>query len=332
MNIYAKKWILPLAILLGCVVIFFLMNFYSFLIFHTLIEVFSATVMFSIFTFFWLTRDRIENNFYLILGSGFLFIGIIDLIHTLSYKGMNIFEGYDANLPTQLWIAGRYLQLLTILLAIFTIKKKIHLKYVIFGYFVVTSVILITLFVFPVFPDCFIEGQGLTPFKKMSEYIFNIHFTINIQFTIAIFLVHKQKDIFPDRVRHNLYAAFIATALAELLFTFYVSVFGISNVMGHIFKILAAIFVFRAILEVGLREPFEIVFRELKQRETELQEKISQIKTLSGMLPICASCKKVRDDTGYWHMVEEYIQEHTEAEFTHSICPECTKKFYPEFV
>ena len=326
MNDYAKKWILPLAILLGCVVIFFLMNFYSFLLFHTFIEVFSVTVMFSVFAFFWLTRDRIENNFYLILGSGFLFIGIIDLFHTLSYKGMNIFEGYDANLPTQLWIAGRYLQLLTILLAIFTIKKKIHLKYVIFGYFVVTSVIFITLFVFPVFPDCFIEGQGLTPFKKMSEYI------ISAGFIIAIFLVRKHKDIFPERVRHNLYAAFIATALAELLFTFYVSVFGISNVMGHIFKILAVIFVFRAILEVGLREPFEIVFRELKQRETELQEKIDQVKTLSGMLPICANCKKVRDDKGYWHMVEEYIQKHTEAEFTHGICPDCAKILYPEFI
>ena len=191
MNDYAKKWILPLAILLGCVVIFFLMNFYSFLLFHTFIEVFSVTVMFSVFAFFWLTRDRIENNFYLILGSGFLFIGIIDLFHTLSYKGMNIFEGFDANLPTQLWIAGRYLQLLTILLAIFTIKKKIHLKYVIFGYFVVTSVILITLFVFPIFPDCFIEGQGLTPFKKVSEYI------ISAGFIAAIFLVHKQKNIFP---------------------------------------------------------------------------------------------------------------------------------------
>ncbi|HOJ32589.1 MAG TPA: hypothetical protein PKY35_09820 [Candidatus Hydrogenedentes bacterium] len=65
---------------------------------------------------------------------------------------------------------------------------------------------------------------------------------------------------------------------------------------------------------------------------TELQAALAQIKTLSGLIPICASCKKIRDDKGYWSQVEEYIRAHSDVEFTHSICPECMKKLYPEVV
>lgn len=62
----------------------------------------------------------------------------------------------------------------------------------------------------------------------------------------------------------------------------------------------------------------------------ELQEALAKVKTLSGLLPICASCKKIRDDQGYWQQIEEYIQEHSNAEFSHSVCPECARKLYPE--
>lgn len=60
------------------------------------------------------------------------------------------------------------------------------------------------------------------------------------------------------------------------------------------------------------------------------QEALGQVKKLSGMLPICSSCKKIRDDSGYWRQVEEYVRDHSEAEFTHSICPDCLRRLYPE--
>ncbi len=62
----------------------------------------------------------------------------------------------------------------------------------------------------------------------------------------------------------------------------------------------------------------------------DLRKALGSIKTLKGMLPICASCKKVRDDEGYWRQIEAYLTEHSEAEFTHGICPECYRKLYPE--
>ncbi len=68
----------------------------------------------------------------------------------------------------------------------------------------------------------------------------------------------------------------------------------------------------------------------LANKNLELQDALAKVKVLSGFLPICASCKKIRDDDGYWNQIEEYIQTRSEAEFSHSICPECAEKLYPE--
>jgi hypothetical protein len=69
---------------------------------------------------------------------------------------------------------------------------------------------------------------------------------------------------------------------------------------------------------------------ELRRQKKALEEAHAKIKVLSGFLPICASCKKIRDDQGYWSQVEVFIREHSEAEFSHSICPDCMKQLYPE--
>jgi PAS domain S-box-containing protein len=84
-----------------------------------------------------------------------------------------------------------------------------------------------------------------------------------------------------------------------------------------------------------------IVFRDITRRKTveherellisELQSSLKQVKRLSGLLPICASCKKIRDDRGYWKDVESYINDHSDATLTHGICPECMQKLYPGY-
>ena len=70
---------------------------------------------------------------------------------------------------------------------------------------------------------------------------------------------------------------------------------------------------------------------ELRRLNKELEQALNKVKTLSGFLPICASCKKIRDDKGYWQQIESYIRDHSEAEFSHGICPECAIKLYPEY-
>lgn len=71
--------------------------------------------------------------------------------------------------------------------------------------------------------------------------------------------------------------------------------------------------------------------RELERINKELKEALGTINQLQGMLPICSNCHKIRDDDGYWHRVEEYIEKHADVTFTHSLCPECLHKLYPEY-
>jgi hypothetical protein len=85
------------------------------------------------------------------------------------------------------------------------------------------------------------------------------------------------------------------------------------------------------------RVAFALNITELKRTQSErealivqLQAALSKVKLLSGLVPICANCKKIRDNKGTWNYLETYIQKHSEAEFTHSICPECIEKLYPE--
>lgn len=87
--------------------------------------------------------------------------------------------------------------------------------------------------------------------------------------------------------------------------------------------ILLSFFSFRRVRELKRSE------KKLAKYNEELQNALLEIKQLKGIIPICASCKKIRDDEGYWHQVEVYLQKHTEAEFSHGICPDCKSKLYP---
>jgi uncharacterized protein with PIN domain len=85
------------------------------------------------------------------------------------------------------------------------------------------------------------------------------------------------------------------------------------------------------------RQALELEIAERKRAEIErdnfikkLRKALDEVKTLSGLFPICSYCKKIRDDKGYWNQIETYIRDHSEAEFSHSICEECAKKYYPE--
>lgn len=87
-----------------------------------------------------------------------------------------------------------------------------------------------------------------------------------------------------------------------------------------------AMFAFLRWRDVGRSE------QNLAQRNAELQQALADIRQLKGIIPICAACKSVRCDEGFWHRVEVYISEHSAAEFSHGICPECLERLYPELV
>jgi PAS domain S-box-containing protein len=252
-----------ISILLGILVFLgiYLTSHYDYLLFHSLAEIFSIVVACTIFMIAWNSRRFLDNNYLLFIGIAYLFVSGLDLIHTLAYKGMNIFQGYETNLPTQLWIATRYVQSLSLFIAPFFFGRKLKINYVFLGYAVVTSLLFISIFYWDIFPVCLIEGVGLTPFKKISEYI------ISLILLGSIFLLLKNRSEFDRKVLQWIVWSIIVTIASELAFTFYIDAYGLSNLIGHFFEILSFYFIYKAIIETGLNRPYDLLFRNLKQSE-----------------------------------------------------------------
>ena len=245
----------------------YLTSLYSYLLFHSLSEIFSIVVACGIFMIAWNSRQFLDNNYLLFIGIAYLFVGGLDLLHTLAYKGMGVFQAHGANLPTQLWIAARYIESFSLLIAPLVLGRKLRSSFVLMGYFLVVVMLLASIFHWRIFPDCFVEGVGLTPFKKWSEYIICLILICSIAL-----LVRKQEE-FDKVVLKLLVASIFLTIAAELAFTFYISVYGISNLFGHFCKIISFYLIYKAIIETGLTKPYDLLFRDLKQSEEALRGK-----------------------------------------------------------
>ena len=254
-----------LGVLTAIVLGLYLSSLYSYLLFHSLVEIVTIAIAFTLFILTWNTRKYLTNNYLKLLGIGYAFIAFIDLLHTLAYKGMPVFPGYGANLPTQLWIGARYLQAVTLLAAPLLANRKLDNRAVFGGYAAAVSG-LVAMVYSGHFPDCFIEGKGLTIFKIVSEYL------ISALLLVALYLLFRKREYFNDRVFWLAAASIACTALSEISFTAYASVYGFANLVGHFAKLGAFYLIYRAILVTGLKEPFDLIFRELTRAEKDLRK------------------------------------------------------------
>ncbi len=257
MGIRKPSWYL--AILAGVLVLagLYLASLYNYLLFHSIGEIFSIVVAFSIFIIAWNSRRFLENSYFIFIGIAFLFIGAVDFAHTLAYSGMGVFPEYGTNLATQLWIVARYLESLSLLIAPLLIGRKLRVNFLFLGYGVAISLLLVSIFYWNIFPVCFVEGVGLTPFKKISEYV------ISLILLGAIFTMFQKRREFDTGVLRFLFAAIIVTIASELAFTLYESPFGLANLIGHFLKIGAFYLIYKAIIETGLVRPYDLLFRDL---------------------------------------------------------------------
>ncbi|HZW03737.1 MAG TPA: MASE3 domain-containing protein [Anaerolineaceae bacterium] len=243
----------------------FLTSQANYLLFHVLVEIFSVVIAFSVFILAWNAQKFLENDYLLFTGIAFLFIAGLDLIHTFSYQGMGVFPGQTANVATQLWVSARYLQALTLVAAPFMLNRRINVRLIIVLFAAVTAVILLSIFHWHAFPVAFVPDQGLTPFKVISEYV------IIALLMLSGALLVQNRRFFDPLVLRFLIGFLVACVAAELAFTAYVSVFAPANALGHLFKVLAFYFLYKAILETGFVKPYNFMFRNLMLREEELK-------------------------------------------------------------
>jgi hypothetical protein len=246
-------------------------NLYSFLLFHVLVEIFSVVVAFTIFMFAWNTRDKIHNSSLILLGAAYLAVGAVDLLHTLSYKGMGVFKTFGADTATQLWISARYIESFTLAAAPLFATHKISMPRAVVVYVVLFILVVAFVFLWPVFPTCYVDGAGLTPFKKISEYI------IAAILMIGLVSLVRRRMYFDKVVFRMLGVSILFTIASELMFTFYISVYGISNIVGHYFKLGSFWLIYKAIIETGLQRPYTLLFRELAQSEKRYRDLVDTL-------------------------------------------------------
>ncbi len=245
----------------------YLTSFYDYLLFHSLAELFSIVIAFAIFMFAWNTRQHVENGYFLFLGISYLCVGTLDTLHTLSYQGMQLFKDYDYY-ANQLWIAARYLESLSLLAAFYFLPKErsLNVAAALVGYGGITGLLLLSIFYWKIFPECFVAGTGLTPFKIYSEYV------ICALLGCAMALLYQRRSKFSPAVFLLICYSLIATIVAELAFTFYISNYGLSNLVGHVFKIISFTCIYEAIIATGLKAPHDLLYLQLKQNEAELRK------------------------------------------------------------
>ncbi len=254
-------------ILLGSILLALAVSkLYSFLLFHSVAEVFSIVIACATFILAWHTRQFFENRFLVWIGSAHLFVAGIDLAHTLAYKHMGVFPHDGANLATQLWLAGRFLQAAAWLPASFLFHRKFRPEYILVLFSMATAALLAWIFYFESFPVAFLDDrQALTPFKIYSEY------AICGAFAVSGLLLWRSRDRFDRSVLNFLLLSLAGMITAELCFTLYNDPFGLLNVIGHYLKFISYYLIYKAVIDTGLKRPYALLFRDLKRSEEALQ-------------------------------------------------------------
>ncbi len=234
----------------------------NFLFFHSLVEIFSVIIAGGIFIVVWNSRQIVQHHYFLFIGIGYLFVALLDLLHTFALPGLGILNGQDANLHTQLWLASRYLESISFLLAPLFMTKKIDLVKIVCGYSLFVFLMVASIFWWEIFPACYVGPDGgLTLFKKISEFIICL-----ILLAVLVSLAYHRK-FFNKKVLTLLSLSVTLTIAAELFLTFYNNAEGLSYFLGHVFKLISFYLLYKAIIETSLTRPFELIFRELKVSE-----------------------------------------------------------------
>jgi len=237
----------------------------SYLLFHSLVEATVIAVAVVIFAMSWSLRRIVPDSYAALVGLGLLCVALIQLLHLLAYKGMGVFPDADADLPTQLWIAARALTVATFLAAPFCGgERTMHARLAVAGFALVTFLLLASIFWWDVFPVCYVEGAGLTTFKKVSEYVIAGGFVL----AAGIHTVWPHSLRLSNRLQ--LIAALLLSAAAEIAFTLYVGVYATPNLIGHLLMLIAVLLVYQALIQGGMNCAYGRLVAQLGAESTAL--------------------------------------------------------------
>lgn len=252
------KWKRMVLYLVIFSVLFFLAR-RNYVLYHTIIEFFAIFTGLSITLVSFATWEFSRNKIFTKFGILYFFVSSVDFLHTLAYKGMGVFRGWTANQPTQFWIAGRLMETIGFFLIVFFPRLGEKAILSVFGPLSALFVVAVWL---GFFPDCFVEGFGLTPFKVTMEYL------MIFVLLITLMKVLKNKEWSTSIFRKSVVFAIVFTMLGELSFTLYTDVYGFFNFLGHVFRFISYLVILSGIVVNSLKNPVRALVEELdKERE-----------------------------------------------------------------
>jgi hypothetical protein len=257
-NVHFMIWALAL-------VGFYLTSRYSLPLFHGIAGIFSAVIAGGVFAVAWNSRGFLENNYLLFLGIAYLFVGVLDLLHILAYGGMRVFPGFGADLPVQLGFAARGLESVSLCLAPLCLGRRLKPYAVFAGYGLVFAVITLMIFVWPIFPLREAAGPGLAALKQTADCL------PGVILLGALALLWRRREEFDLEVLRLLLAAIALAAGSELIRTVFTAASGQAGVVAQLLKILSLFLMYKALIETGIRRPYNLLFRNLRLGEAMVQ-------------------------------------------------------------
>ena len=270
-----------LAILLGTLSLLglYAISRYDFLLFHCLAEAFSIIIAIAVFAIFWNTRQFLENGVYLVIGFGCLFAGILDVIYIFGYKGMLVFPGADANIAIQAKTAAQWFVSLSCVCAFPFLRRKINQNLALSVYSGLLVLALGSIFYWRVFPDCYLEGVGQTRFESIGLVI------SCSAYLGAIGLLIGNRREFDRRVLKFLGATLVVFFLEDLASAVATDINGFAKTLAHLCQVVALYFVYKAFVEVGLRKPYDLLFRRQQQAEETLRQSEARYRLVVETIP-----------------------------------------------
>ena len=225
---------------------------------HNLAEMFSVTVACSVFMLTWNARKFIDNHYFIILGVAYLFVGVIDYLHAALFEGL--FSHNEHTPSVELWFAGRFLQSVALLSAPLFVSRKTRPE-VVFAGFAVATIALVALAWNGAFPDYYRPGTGLTNVKTVSD-----HLVAGIQ-GLSIYALWRVRGDFDRDVFPLLVLSILFSIAAQLSADFYTDAFVYNSILGHYLMVVSFYLLYKAIIEIGLNRPYDLLFREMKRSE-----------------------------------------------------------------
>lgn len=263
------------------------MDIASYLVFHNIAEFFSVMVSLAIFSVGWFTFDQSRNRHALFLSCAFLAIGLMDFMHTLGYAGEPAFITPNSPLKsTQFWIAVRMYSALAFLVSGYvhpgSSGRFLSKGFLLASAVAVSGVVFVGVIYFPSYlPATVIEGSGVTPFKRYSEYLIILLFALSIP-------AYWKRYAATGKGEFMYYmAAFIICIFSELAFSGYKSAFDTSNVLGHLYKVIAFALIYQGIFIAAVKFPYlEVVSKseELRAESDERKKAEEQLAKLNEEL------------------------------------------------